>query len=297
MKGLLRAMVMILIVIFQLSCTIEPHRYTIISTGTGNDLSLRKLAEELSEYDVVVFGEYPGNNTIHYIQAQLLPFYIREAGDIAISMDIFARDVQRVIERYLFDEIPEPKFIAESRAPHTYMIDYKAIIEFAKIEGVPVLAANVPRWIVNRVSRYGLKELERIPYEERFLFAEEVELTYDSYRDNFFITNINDPQIVSLDKDFIDAQLGNLYAAQSLKDDTMAETINNFYRRNRDRKIIHFVNHTHSTRRLGVVTKLKSRNPSLRIAVISPVIIHHKNEIPSAYAMRGIGDYVIIIEE
>ena len=81
-----------------------------------------------------------------------------EAGarrSVALSLEMFERDVQHILDEYLQDLITESQFKSSARPWEHYDADYRAMVEMAKAVGVPVLAANAPRRYVNRVSRLG----------------------------------------------------------------------------------------------------------------------------------------------
>jgi hypothetical protein len=80
---------------------------------------------------------------------------------------MFERDVQGVVDEYLKGLITESQFKASSRPWEYYDEDYRPMVEAAKEKGVPVIAANVPRRYVNRVSRLGREALFDLPPQAR----------------------------------------------------------------------------------------------------------------------------------
>ena len=75
-------------------------------------------------------------------------------------------DVQPVLNGYLAGRYPEKHFLAASRPWPRYDEDYRPLVEYAKAHGLPVLAANAPRRLVNLVTREGPEALEKLPEEE-----------------------------------------------------------------------------------------------------------------------------------
>jgi uncharacterized iron-regulated protein len=89
---------------------------------------------------------------------------------LALSLEMFERDVQYIVDEYLADLITESQFKASARPWEHYDEDYRAMVELAKARGIPVLAANAPRRYVNRVSRMGRNALADLsPEAKRFL--------------------------------------------------------------------------------------------------------------------------------
>lgn len=75
--------------------------------------------------------------------------------DMILSMEMFERDVQSVMDKYLNDEITETEFINNSRPWENYQTDYKPLVEFAKEKDMYVLASNIPRRIANQYTKVG----------------------------------------------------------------------------------------------------------------------------------------------
>ena len=146
-----------------ISCTPQTEEYSIYDTETGRRVSLRNLAARLAGYDVVIFGEYHGNELIHSLQAELLSPYLKKARNVAISMEMFERDVQGVLDSYLEGSITEEAFMSEARAWPNYIPNYKPIIDFAQRERLYVIAANVPRRYAAMVNREGIDSLGELP--------------------------------------------------------------------------------------------------------------------------------------
>ncbi len=284
----------IMLVIIQ-SCTIRLYDYKIYRTYDGEKMSISQLVEELSEHDVIIFGDYPGNDAIHYLQEEFLQKYLQEVHSTALSMEIFDRQRQSVLDSYMLGEVEEEEFIEQAGLKHTYKFDHRPLVEFAKRESVPVIASAAPPSILNNVRRYGLRYLDQVPVEERFLFSEIFEVTEDAYRDMYFANIADQPGFNLVNQFEMDEHLENLYEAQTLAQETMAESIHSFLRRNRDIKVIHINNDIHAWGRMGVVDKLKRRNPNLSIAVVSPVLLEDNESEPTMVTLRRRSDYAIIV--
>jgi uncharacterized iron-regulated protein len=71
------------------------------------------------------------------------------------SLEMFERDVQIVLDEYVKDLITEKKFLDDSRPWNNYKTDYRPLVEYAKQNKLPVIAANAPRRYINMVSRGG----------------------------------------------------------------------------------------------------------------------------------------------
>ena len=134
----------------------------------GQAVTLDDVLAAMNAVDVIFIGEHHDDPVAHYLQAELLTqTYARQAQNeatrpMALSLEMFERDVQLILDEYLADLITETHFLRSSRPWKNYETDYRPMVEFAKAHAMPVLAANAPRRYVNRVSRKGPASLDSL---------------------------------------------------------------------------------------------------------------------------------------
>ncbi len=135
-----------------------------VFTGDGEPASLEDIVQAMANVDAVLIGEIHTDPVGHWIEAELFRRALElvgageEAGvlrPVGLSLEMFERDVQGIVDEYLQDLITEGQFKASARPWEYYDSDYRSMVEMAKEAGVSVLAANAPRRYVNRVSRLG----------------------------------------------------------------------------------------------------------------------------------------------
>jgi uncharacterized iron-regulated protein len=136
-------------------------------SAQGREITVQELAAAVQEVEVVFVGERHGDPGAHHFQDQLLDALV-EFGDRGgrtpiLSLEMFERDVQGVLDEYLEGWITEEHFLRAARPWPSYRRDYRPLVERAREKGVSVLAANAPRRYVNRVSRLGRSALEDLP--------------------------------------------------------------------------------------------------------------------------------------
>lgn len=132
----------------------------------GEPASLQEMLETMAEADVVFLGENHDDPVTHQVQENLLRELHRRAGarrPTILSLEMFESDVQGVLDEYLRGLITEDHFLRSSRPWPNYGSDYRPLVEYARSEGLPVLAANPPRRYVNRVARAGPASLLELP--------------------------------------------------------------------------------------------------------------------------------------
>ena len=151
----------------------------VVATASSRAISLSDLAEVASTADVVFFGEEHTDPETHRTEFALLQAIGRKRNDVILSLEMFERDVQTVLDDYVARRISEAEFLTKCRPWPRYAIDYRDMVEFAKSKGWPVIASNVPRVIASAVGRKGLLALDSLPPEER-VFAARTRMTSDA---------------------------------------------------------------------------------------------------------------------
>ncbi|KAK9916804.1 hypothetical protein WJX75_007270 [Coccomyxa subellipsoidea] len=121
----------------------------------------------MEDADVVLLGETHDDRIAHLLQLQLLrgaqDQSSRTGRPMALSLEMFERDVQGIMDEYLSGVITERDLKQDGRPWPNYDTDYRPLVEFAKAEGFPVICANAPRRYVSMAGRHGRASLERLP--------------------------------------------------------------------------------------------------------------------------------------
>lgn len=266
-----------------------------IYTGEGNEIEIDVLAKALLGYNAVFIGEYHGNETIHKFQHELLPLIHKFNNKISISMEMFERDVQHLLDSFLAGEISHDEFLSNSRPWINYTDDYQPIVLFAKDHALPVIASNIPRRVASLYARHGT--LDNISESDKKYLPGKIVVLEDEYKRRFIETigNIGHPRGESSGPENMSI-IDRMYKAQCLKDDTMAESIYHHLRDNEERTVVHFNGDFHSRSHLGTVQKLKMLNEDLAIAVITPLITEDINNIVFDEDYSSFGDFILFID-
>ena len=117
--------------------------------------------------DVVFVGEQHDDPETHFAEFALLEGIGRQRHRVVLSLEMFERDVQPMLDDYLAGRMSEADFLAKSRPWDRYATDYRALVMLARARGWPVIASNVPRPIASAVSRKGLAALDTLPPTSR----------------------------------------------------------------------------------------------------------------------------------
>ncbi|MDY6814858.1 MAG: ChaN family lipoprotein [Pseudomonadota bacterium] len=265
----------------------------VIDTETGTPLTVEKLAGRLADTDVVVVGEYHGHHASHLLQARLQQAMFRQNPRQVLTMEQFNVDHQDVLDRFLAGDLGETEMIEDAEAWNNYRASYRPLVEFARQNRLPVIAANAPADVVRCVGRKGPGYLENLPPETRALLPGTPFLDTPAYKEKF-AEAIGGSH--STGNSELSERMRNTYYAQLLRDNTMARAILDARTNHPGHQILHTTGTFHSEERLGTVAVLKQRAPELSIAVITPVFWPDEEDNVPLEANRAKGDYLYFIQ-
>lgn len=311
------------------SATQSPGGYKIY-TSDGAPAGLADVVLAAEEADVVFIGEVHDDAIAHALQDSIWQRLVErsEGRDVALSLEMFERDVQPVLDEYLSGAITEKHFVEDVRAWQSYRTAYRPLVETAKQNNVPVLAANAPRRYVNRVARTGRDGLSGLSawakqwvaplpfpgpseaYREKWdrLMRSAMPPGHGATRDESVdgdAADPGDPPVASSQEPVShgglhhasgDEAASPMLLAQSLWDATMAYTIADHLTRYPGHRVLHVTGAFHVSQGTGTPEALQHYRPGTRalIVLIRPVADPHAFDED---AHTGLGDFVILTEE
>ncbi len=233
----------------------------------GKEISLNKAADLAKKYDIVFFDEFHDQQSIHDAEFSFFKAMHRKNPDMILSLEMFERDVQPVMDEYLKGDISEAEFKANSRPWPNYDEAYRPMVEFAKAENIYVLAGNIPRRMANQYAKAG--DFSTIADEDKQYMPRKHLVEYGAYYEKFkaYMSEGDENTHMKMTPERIE----KFYKAQCLKDDTMAESLVDYSKAHPDDKILHMQGEFHGGDHLGVVEKVHKLNPALKVLVITPV--------------------------
>ena len=266
-----------------------PHRVYDAQAGRWTDFGA--LVDSVAAADVAFVGEQHDDPATHRLQHALLEALAGRGERVVVGLEMFEPDVQPLLDRYLAGDTTEEAFLAGSRPWPRYATDYRPLVELARSRGWPVVAGNVPRRIAAGVSRAGLDTLAALPEAERAWAAAERECPRDAYHALFAEQMQAHPMPGTAEEQ--SAAVDRFYAAQCLKDETMAESVvRSLERHGPGALVVHFNGAFHTDRRLGIVPRVQRRAPSARVVVVSAVPVADLDRVDPA-EFRDRGDFVL----
>jgi uncharacterized iron-regulated protein len=271
--------------------------FRIVAPDARTGITWAQMIDRLARADVVFFGEQHDDPETHRAETAVLESLGRVGRPVVLSLEMFERDVQPVLDDYLAGRVSEADFLARSRPWPRYASDYRPLVELAKARGWPVIAANVPRPLASAVGRKALAALDTLSPAERRFAARDNVCPADDYRARFMeqmqghgAGGASAPSTDTLPT----AMAERFYLAQCVKDEAMAESIVEARRRApRNAIVVHFNGSFHSDFAQGTVERVRRREPRWALAVVTAIPARDPAVMPIA-PQSGRADVVIV---
>lgn len=245
------------------------------------------LASAAAKADVVFLGEHHDDAATHRMEMALLQAVARRRANVVLSLEMFERDVQPILDQYLAGSIDEEAFLKGSRPWPAYRTDYRPLIEFARVHHWKVIAGNVPRKLASAVSVGGLEAVSRLADSTRLWAAAEFGCpTDDEYFRNFGKAMAEHPIGPG------GPTVENMYRAQCVKDETMAESIARARRDPAAPLVIQYNGDFHSDYGLGTAERVRRRLRDANVMIISAIPVPALERI-DAKPLRKQGDWLL----
>ncbi|MBI3135550.1 MAG: ChaN family lipoprotein [Bacteroidetes bacterium] len=262
--------------------------YIIYSTRDGKELKPADIIGEIDSVDVLFFGEEHNDSIGHALQMILFEeLYNVYGSNATLSMEMFDRDVQQIMDEYLQGLIKRSYFIKDAKVWSNYK-DYEPMVEFAKEKGLSVVCANAPFRYVNIASSKGIDGLMKLSESAKNAMAPlPYTLASGAYADKLNALMGHDPN------DPKSKPAYDMIPGQSLWDATMAYSIYQAMQKNSAAKILHLNGRFHTEERFGIVQRLAEFDAAITSKVIT--LIGDDANYPNVKLddYKHLGDFVI----
>lgn len=253
-------------------------------TDKGKKTTYDKMLKSLSEKKFVFIGEYHNNPICHWLQFEITKdLHAVHRKKLVLGAEMFEADNQFIINEYLNGFITAKNFQDEVRLWSNYNTDYKPLLEFAKANGVPFIATNIPRRYASMTYKRGLASLDSLSDLAKSFMIPLDQFTFDS--------------TVTCYKEMIASMGGHggaaIAQAQAIKDATMAW----FIHQNTDKKntFIHYNGAYHSNNHEGILYYLKQWEDESTMITLSTV---EQKDISSLEKNNEqLADFIICVPE
>ena len=253
----------------------------VFDTRRGAFIDFEAMVAMLGRADVVLVGEQHDDPNTHRLEHALLSGLRRRRIAPTVSLEMFERDVQPTIDGYLSGAITEPQLLKDARPWPRYATDYRSLIELAKAEGWPVVAANVPRRFASAIAKTGEAGIEQLSPADRALLAKDLQCPRDAYFDRFASAMTDHspssgdtpttPVAPAPQTDEQRATTDRYYWAQCSKDETMAESIARASeaRAGKPGPVVHITGAFHSDFGAGTAERTRRRLAGKTVTVVT----------------------------
>ncbi len=189
------------------------------------------IIEKVSGKDIIYVGEVHDRFEHHRVQLKFIMELYKKHKNIAIGMEMFQRPFQQTLDDYIAGIIDEKTFLKKSEYFKRWGFDYnlyREILLFAREFKVPVIALNIRKEIVSKVSKEGLQALTD---EELKEVPEYFDLSDSEYYER--LREVFEEHAHSKERDF-----DLFYQSQVLWDESMAHNLDEFIRKNPGYKVV-----------------------------------------------------------
>jgi uncharacterized iron-regulated protein len=267
----------------------------------GQAISFDQVVAMAQRADVVLFGEEHSDVVCNAVEAQLLAKLSLQERPVTLAMEFFEVDTQPALDAYLNERMSESEFRTLTRQKQAYMMAHRPLIEYCRMTQIPVIAANAP-WRLTRALRLSGKSFEEFRATtqpaDRALLPLSSELLSGEYHERFVEAmkdHVADPPgttTQSTTQPSPEEKMLRGYRAQSLWDDTMAQSIAEHRGEFPEQRVMLIVGKFHVAHDGGTGVKVRRRRPQDSILTI---VYHGVSRTPLVFdaADSAAGDVII----
>ena len=252
-----------------------------IYTASGKKANYGKMMKAVQNSDIILFGELHNNSIAHWLQLEMT-MDLHESKDLVLGAEMFERDNQDELDRYLSGEIDDKELDSLARLWSNYDTDYRPLVDYAKDNTIPFVGTNIPRRYANLVYKNDFAALDTLTDEEKSWMAP-LPIPFDpelpTYKE--ILEMMGDHGTLTLVK------------AQAMKDATMAHFILVNYKDGQT--FLHFNGAFHSNKYEGILWYLKNERSDLQYSTISTV--SQKDVSKLEEENKGLADFIICVDE
>jgi len=224
--------------------------------------TLSGMIDGVADKKIIYVGEIHDQFAHHAVQLDVIKGIYRKNGKVAIGMEMFQRPFQPVLDSFIGGEMDEADFLKNSEYFKRWGFDYnlyKTFFDFARKEKIPVIALNLKREIIEKVSREGLDSLTA---EEKEAVPQYMDFSDETYRERLY-------GIFRHHKDAGDRNFDFFYQSQLLWDETMSWSIDEFLRKNPEYQMVVLAGRGHLEYGSGIPKRTFRRNGDSYAIVLS----------------------------
>jgi uncharacterized iron-regulated protein len=213
-------------------------------------LDLDDIVARIRDKRVIYIGEAHTEYSHHLIQYDIMRKLHSYTHQLIIGMEMFQRPFQEYLDQYIEGNLTESEFLKKTEYFDRWAFDYnfyRDIMHFARANQIPVIALNLKREIIRKVSREGIFSLNEEEYD---VIPQDIDMSDQRYRSHLI-------EVLSMHANSNQRAFENFFQSQLLWDETMALTIANTLRDFPDHQMIVLAGNGHLQYSWGIPNRVK----------------------------------------
>ena len=255
--------------------------------NSGRQIEFEEMVDSLGRAEVVFIGENHNCPISHWMELEITKALHERHGDsLVIGEEMMEADNQLILDEYMGGKISYDRFETEARLWPNYSTDYYPVVYYAKDNGIPFVATNVPRRYANAVSNGGLQVLETFS-PDALSYIAPLPIPFE-YSTEDADAKFGMMQLLSRRSP---EEMRNLAEAQALKDATMGWMIAKSMKPGS--RFVHINGTMHSNSGDGIIPYLLRYRPNTAIATVTSIREDEIDSIDPDYL--GLADFYIVV--
>ncbi len=256
-----------------------------IFDSKGKEVSFQKMMSNISQSQVILFGEFHDNPISHWLELNVLMELNKKikGPKLAVGFEMFELHQVKALNDYIATK--SYKALKDSTELWTnFKTDYKPILDSAIAQGNIPFAANVTRKYASLVFKKGLTALDTLSEEQKKLMAP-LPFPFDSTLTQYV-------ELIEMGKEMHASGI-NFAHAQAIKDATMAYSIVQQVTKG---KLVYFLNGAfHSDFHQGIMWYVEHYAPGITVGTITTVSQKDVRKLQKEHLNRA--DFIVVVNE
>ncbi len=253
------------------------YQYATRAIALKNTSSLQAIIPKLATHKAVLIGESHTEYGDHLNQLAIIKGLYPLWKKMAIGLEFIQQPYQKALDDYIAGDISEQQMLRKTQWYERWRYDfrlYRPIFDYAKQKKIPLIALNTPREITKRITKVGIKGLDKA---ERAQLPKVIDLSNAAYRKR--LKKIYSHHATTSSKKF-----ERFLEAQITWDESMADRAASYLRLHPSHRIVVLAGGGHIINRHGIPSRLERR-----IRSKTAVVLNSSNESPHPDQ----GDYLL----
>ena len=269
----------------------QPAPMVPIVVDHESSTTLDTLLATIADERVVYVGETHTAYHDHLLQLEVLKGMADQPGKLALGVEWIQARFQPVVDRYLAGGISEAEFLKGIEYYERWRFDYRLyrpLVEYARANGIPIVALNAAKELTSAVSRLGIDEL---PDDLRAELPDGYDFSDKRYEESL-------RQMFRMHPVGGEGQFERFYQVQLTWDETMAQNVADYLAAGDDHRMLVLAGKGHVSGRSGIPNRVTRRIglKGVTVASFDPgsrlfneadyMVLANEQRLPAAGIMR-----------